>query len=794
MADKPFPYPDRGVLPQSRARLNGQRINLSLQPSAMYRALAIVLLAVACGAVAAEIVSIVVQNNHLKHVITDQATLFFAALLKISRGTLEVDVVDSCPTQQGVFVVDNTTDPPVQIVQNDDVPATVDQFELGDLTWTIPNGTLTITGNYTKVTGGDEFPCCDPFANPVGTKCDCVWPTADFGGLFEKCGDRSFFTLDYDYCEADLTNAQQLGVDNLEKSFDPNRPQSSTNKLNITHSQVRVDGNLTTGGTQQLPISVTELLPAFQHQTGYFLLSDVIGCPLGSMCDYPDPFAYQFAVFQIVEPMVLSTPNIADTQVDLGFCFSEELFPIDPNPYVKQLNPLTDDPDDYYMNNLAQDLLQCGIEFNELYQSAGDLTAQMLFGDMAWVSSPFFPIRKGATYRVEFGCTAINMYLTNDDDDLYAFQDLDYTPAPGVFPLEGPIGKFQWCSHMYDNLADDDACTLPPQSVRDEYLAYLSVLSGFQSVGIFGGSEIDSIVKQLISQDGDDNQALRGVSCCDMRYDSSCISKSPNINTNLFPHSAGLFNTELPTRNWTASAFQLYTICAGVDSSAESSPSGGLQGQMFFSVQRVNPMVWLTGSEGMSYDLEGHAYWSVNDTILDQHPGFLGQCGVFSAATPFMFNEDQQVVNPSISMENVPGFEDLPYPNQVAGDLPSFNHLCNTKNTMMSNCHVRVRSFLPGEPEVVSTTSKKRDSSVYEPATGHVYWKGNMKDMPKAKAWDDPVFGNDKAAREARRRVDELLKKVEKQHNEEKRAEIRRRHALNVESVVARSRRPATIV
>lgn len=790
-----IPYPDASHIPQASARYGGKSLRLPLQPSAFTRLLGVILFLAVAGAVTIEIVSTFAQNGHLGHVILNQADIFFAALLKISMGTLEVSAVDSCPeTEQGVFILDNSVSPPTTIVNNSYVPSTVNEFDLGNLVWSLPDGWLNITGNYTVIRGGDEFICCDPFANPIGTQCSCVWDTDDLAGRYELCGTRSLYSLNYSFCQMDLLSSQYLGVDTLSRSFDPTRHASSTFKLNVTHQQTIIDGTLTVNRDQQLVNSATELVPAYEHSGSMLYLSDVIGCPTGS-CTAPDPFGYDLVVFQFIDK--LGNPfqvDITSAQADTEYCLNTQLFPIDPNPYVQKPQPGADakDVNSYLYNNLASELLSCGSSMPPTLFAA-TTTAANMFVNTAYVASPFFPIRKGATYKVEFGCTAINMHLEGDDDDLYAPAS-SCPGSPGDLSCE--TGKFQWCAHMYDMLADDDACTLPPPGIREEYLTYIGAQLALVDPAILG-PELQNLVEKyqkLVNEfTANGDTASRSAVCCDMRYDSACFEPTPVTEKTIGNFlNTDIFHGEQPARKWNATAFQIYTICAGVStvqSDYNTSPAG-LAAEMFISVQRVNPMAWLTGSEGMTYDMEGHAYWSVNDKVLEDHTNFMGQCGVFTGATPFLFNSQQQVVDPSVSMEGVPGFEDVPYPGQVAGELPSINHMCNTQEAMLSNCYVRVRSYLPGSPEMVSSTSKKRESVLYEPSTGEVYWRGRQEDMAKADVWQSDIFRSKKDARNAKRKARELLRQTDREYNEEKRRKIQHQHQLNVEGMLKRARRP----
>lgn len=772
---------------------NGISLKLPLQPDPIIRLLWFFVMLALCAALGVVIVSTITQNNYLKDTITEQTTLFFAALLRISRGTLTVDVVDICPeTEQGVFILDNATSPPVAIKENPDVPPAVDLFDLSEIGWNVTDGSFTITGNYTVQTDELTYPCCIPNPVPLGNDCDCVWVRTFFGGRVEGCDDQQLYDLDYQYCGAQLTADQRIGVDHLHRSYDQDRPTSVANKLGMAYEQVKTN-TLVVGGNQQLVQTPQELVPAFNHSGDRLLFSDLAGCPM-PVCEVgvPEPYGYHFTVFEIIEQMnPVPGANPVAQQVELNECFDAVVFPLTPNPYVA-IPPASqqEDVQNFELNTFGQTLLQCGLDGLPA-PGQGLLTPSYLFNKIAHVSTPFFPIRQGATYKIEFGCTAINVFMTDDDDDIFDYQpqNVDFNqietetidtiqPDLSTIPVQvqvgvTPLGKYQWCAHMYDYLADDDACSLPPPFARYDFARILSTLDTTDSAGVI--PQLGFFATQ--------NDAT--LACCDMRKDLTCETVDNPVGTNSGILGSEFYTKDLPNRVWGSMAFQLYTICVGVNPTSYSS-TNGIQSEMFVSVQRVNPMAWATGSEGMSFDLQGHAYWEVNDEVLAANPDMMGQCGVFSGATPWMFNTQQQVVDPSVTMQDVPGFEDIPYPGQANGELPGFNHMCNTTSATLANCYARVRSFMPGMPEVVSS-SKKRESKVYEPGTGKTYWQGEMKDMASAPVWE--LFKEKELQKAAMAETRRMLHEVDKAAKERKRDKIREQHEANVQSIVEKARR-----
>lgn len=849
----PFP-PNQSLTPAPKAKWLGKKkvsMRLPLIVSPEWRAYYALMLLFGLACLATVILSTVFQSLGLEDTIEDQNAILERAVQLISHTNLTINTEDTCALSQGVFVLDSAN-PHVAIVPNNAtyVPPSVTMFNLSSLNWEIPKGSLTTSSNFTFYHGGAYHLCCDFNASRFENRCTCVWPQNAQGAEAEKCGGLDVFSLGSEYCQLNLLNNQVLGVNQIRNPYDEFAPASNVTALDLNYDQVYIDHALQYGnGTQQAPQAPDEIVVASNHSGGLFSFADVSGCPFSDCSAYPDRFGYEFNVFSIIYPIpnTITSQSIQDAQTGCALgnqyqcdpdtplaqkqCVDSTIFPLSPDPYVDptvfpQQN--TSNPQDYFANQIATTVLGCGME-NGIAPYQCDrifpctVTPASLFStNPQYVSSPFFPIRTSATYKVEFGCTIINEYLTTDDDEA-PYPDTTNFPE-GQYDMTSPNAKYHWCTHFYDGLADDDACnvydstpnphngtsSLPCCDLRDtaacldvfftQWQGPLSPIpatiggdcgNGYQGCGACDTCKDYNHIQCQASCDSksNDNPQCDGNDCTDTDV---CICKGcpgNSGNTCSAPSDQNFWSLAKKRQVvWDAVAMQLYTVCVGVDPNNYNS-ADGLATNMFFSIQRVNPMVWGTGSSGMTFELEGHAYWTVNNTAMELHPGFVGQCGVFSAATPWMFNSQQEVVKPTIQMNGVPGFEDVPYPGQAQANNPSMNHMCNTNSAVASNCYIRVNSFLPGKPQVVSATSK-REAKVWEPETGKLYWKGRLGDMPKAEIWETE-FKDPKKRENMQENVFEMLKRAEADEKLRRQNEMQRQHAANVKAIVDAARHPS---
>lgn len=823
--------PNPPLTPVNRAKWIGKQVVDMAMPlviSPSWHAMYVLKFLMGAALMTGVILSVVLQSNNVKDTIKHEGHMLDRAVELISNTNLTLGVDDTCQLYQGVFILDSNN-PPTSIITNNAtyVPPSVTMFNLSSLNWEIPKGSLTTTSNFTFYADGEYKLCCDFNATKLEARCTCVWPVNGHGTEFEHCASN-LYSLGSEYCQADLLNNQILGVNQLRNPYDEFAPSSNVTALNLQYDQVYIDNILQFGnGTQQAPQSPDEVLVASNHSGGLQSFADVSGCPFSDCSIYPYRFGYEFNVVSLVYPLpsVMNSSQIRTAQdgfhaFPIEGCVGEQpvpnllqttcangtVFPLSPNPYV-----LTDpapgqnmsNPQDYYGNDIAVAFLSCGLTEGvppygySSYQAPAFLSAAQLFANNPqYAASPFFPIRTSATYKVEFGCTMINQYLTSDDDeDTYPTGNVNYN-------VNDPNAKYRWCTHFYDGLADDDSCEAyvsTPSQIVNSNVPCCDMRDTKSCENIYPSEWVGGLNGQILYGGSCPSSSSDYLGCgpckgyipdCETGNETTCgCIENANDQGSCATPSEQNYWIVAQKRNitWDAMALQLYTLCIGLDPNNYNTPNKWV-GDMFFSIQRVNPMVWATGSSGMTFEMEGHAYWSVNNSKVALYPGWVGQCGIFSAATPWLFNSQQEVVGPTVQMKGVPGFEDVPYPGQAQASNPSMNHMCNTNSAVASNCYIRVNSFLPGKPQVVSSTSK-RDAKVWEPDTGKMYWKGRIKDMPKAKVWETEFKEPEKRKR-MQNNMYQMLKRAEEKEKERKREEMQRQHAANIKSIVEAARHP----
>lgn len=745
--------------------------------------------------------------NDVEHTIKKSDSELIVELTKLAHGNLTANETDICADYDtGAFVV-SSDDPATMIVENAAVPPTATEFDLGTLNVFIRNeDTFFTTGDISVVAGGTPMECCVSVPSTSGDTCDCIWHGLEFD--LAGCEGAVLYQLNSTYCEADLLTSQQIGVNTITFAQDFINPHATKYPLNISFAQTYINNSLVYFGIHKLPEGPSDIIIAANHSGGQLLYSDVLSCNLvpSDCANIPYASGYDFVLISLMDTVpepqkatvqagqrssnitpitVMTTPFILNSQTTDAMNTNcnvniSTYSPLLPNAYVGALSQSANasDPRSYPMNELMVNILQCGLLGDELYsviQPGGtDVPASYYFSDkVSYVTSPFFPLAPGSTYKVEYSCTVTNIVVQEDDDEVDVSPNVNYD-----------FGHYTWCGHMYALLADDDNC---------------EVLSS--------PTQFNQFVEGT-----PDNNNVYIQNCCDFTTSENCIGVTTGpivfggatfiagrslLNQNSNNPRGGSEIHKFGANQISTVAMQFFVMCMGVDPTSQgyTSSETPVASEMFVSLERINPMIWDTSGRGMTFQAEGHSYWSIDDSILAAFPTYYGQCGVFSAATPWLFNTDQQSVNPSIQMKNVSGYEYMPYPDQILGELPSINHMCSVQGAAVSNCNIRVRSFLPGNPDVVSSSSsKKRDAKVYEPTTGKVFWQGDLKDMPEADIWKTNII-DEATKKRIKTRIklqsDELLMKAQQKEYERKHDRLAQMHQANVDAVIAKRKKKA---
>lgn len=235
---------------------------LAIQPLSQIGAYTAAVAAVCLLCIVANIVSQAVMTNWLEDTIDMQNEALAAtlAIIKMLNDTVTVDT----PTwqdelQMGVFVnktVQTIEGPANEIIvnrgtTNNDVPASVTMFELGNLD-TNTTGVVDTGLGIFRIAGGEVIDCCAEAFNG----CDCIWDRSQLP--HSCCGNITQLNITA-ACGLALDPSQTLYVSNVAPSADETNPNGD---LIINNLATVATGRVSYDGGRQIPVAFSEYMIA----------------------------------------------------------------------------------------------------------------------------------------------------------------------------------------------------------------------------------------------------------------------------------------------------------------------------------------------------------------------------------------------------------------------------------------------------------------------------------------------------------------------------------------------------
>lgn len=480
----------------------------------------------------------------------------------------------------------------------------------------------------------------------------CAWQNAAY--TCTKVANSRAATLNttLGLCHVNFFANQSLGTDNIIPPLDA----TPTTPLTIEHDVTNFENSLLINGTHQLPNTPADVLVAANYSRAF---TGFDYCPCGNA--NPN-FCGNRAEGTRTLPLDLTmtsfftgrTPGVIDTTTLQGDqrdtptqCASG--FPITPNPYlgINTQNITEDNLSTIPISQLAEDILKCGNPEENIPVPLGATPSRVFDPSRTWATSPVFPIARGAVYEVYFGTDLINLFPQRDDDD-QGFQD-----------------GFVQCTHYATtSFDDDDTCKTP------------------------GDLAESGAVK------------------------APPAPTTENGQTNTSPGRKNTCDAQSRTANLGPVAFQLYALCLGVSTAPGLYVSqSGLVTNMFVTIHHMNPVIIDMSSGAKTHKMRGHAYLTIDDEVFDAHPGYSGQCAMFSAATPFYMEQTFTEQYPHIYTPGVPPYDKFFNDTPADDTIHGYNHFCRVENIMPVNAFIEVRATIPGLREPISVIASGQASS-----------------------------------------------------------------------------------